>query len=1150
MNNPGELNPYDLAYLATIARAVPGAGMAAQPLVQPLVSAGASALGANAFGVAGLNAANAIGAGFATHGAMNIGPDTSAWIDKPSWEKAGAIGWDVLDMAPAISASAKTIGEGFNLASNAAKSSVNTKVIPGIKPRSLPEKLVPIIEHDPTKHTHTTIRFKDPKNPHGTDYGYLGLENKTEWLKDANGEYIRDVNGMPQKSTVEWLKPSMISVDPKLQGNRLQDVLYQLGIDEAYKQKLSGIISGETLLSPQKTSKAHERFNRIVFDSKLSFPREHFSTRSVAVPHDIVGLTGHKNPNVVSDWMNNYKTINKHFPRRYHSLKDIANAPLNWAKNNKESAFLAGAGSATLGSIGYLMDKVINNEDLYGRSSKEVSDEFNEEMRILNLRDEIDSLENNYKSVKNIDTKQVGGELTNELPKAQFGEWFDDVKNKVTGYFNDEPEVKKVVRPIPVERTLHVRDPRTIRATSGRPMRPTSDILTGDYNSVPLDKTLREAKRQGLSKEDMWNLSSMALAEAGLGKKTYNIGQVTASPGEEGTPGPYEFVHAYIEKMKDADRLNLTDPAARLQIYNGNRMITPKTERKLRGYDMNMAYGVPIPKEGISMKKRPLYGINVLDVKNNVIKKNPEFVRYIDSIYKAPVYQGGGEKTVKYGTPEYEAAYNRGEVITEDGQRSPIALDEVVVQNNYKRPRGFWEQYRDKIVDENKDSELLGAVIGTPISAITSLPQLAMMKGITGKMERPSKAWGFNNQERAFKSPISFGKHASNFVLDAVTDPFNLVVAGALSTGRNLSKFNIKNAESFTNSFANPVSDLKTLGQSYINRNKPLYTIGANNLEQELIKKIKQLESPEGFKRLAQQEAHFIKSKFPNLSESEILKKANNNAQTRISELYQTTLKGNVNKNYIDARKLNSELLPRDFDIPMDNASFRRGSMKNEIIDLQKHKYTTDPFDNSIDVRSLEQPGEIRIGSHYAENLPVYDHEINHALQNGDVTAIDEFLANHFKNPENVKVGLTPKKKGTTLERDYRYLLKGSNGKEPSSFLAEVRRSMLERGIIKDIYEPITEDIINKAFTHFEKNPFKNKMTNSSSTRIFDVARNTPQNRTMFSQMMNKLPAVLPVGLGIGAASQLGNQEQNTKLRQGGYINDKYNLRLLNPETY
>jgi hypothetical protein len=78
-------------------------------------------------------------------------------------------------------------------------------------------------------------------------------------------------------------------------------------------------------------------------------------------------------------------------------------------------------------------------------------------------------------------------------------------------------------------------------------------------------------------------------------------------------------------------------------------------------------------------------------------------------------YQTAG--TVKYGTPEYEEAYNKGEVVTKDGQRSPILLDEVTVQNNYKRPRGFWEQYRDKIVEENKDAGVLGAIVGTvPIS--------------------------------------------------------------------------------------------------------------------------------------------------------------------------------------------------------------------------------------------------------------------------------------------------------------------------------------------------------------------------------------------------------------------------------------------------
>ena len=147
-------------------------------------------------------------------------------------------------------------------------------------------------------------------------------------------------------------------------------------------------------------------------------------------------------------------------------------------------------------------------------------------------------------------------------------------------------------------------------------------------------------------------------------------------------------------------------------------------------------------------------------------------------------FQKGGKKVV-YGTPEYEAAYNRGEVITDEGVRSPIQLDEVVVQNNYRRPRGFWEQYKDKIVEENKDAGVLGAIIGTPISAVASLPQLAMMKVMTGEMQRPSEAWGFSSNEEDSKV-TKYGKIASNFVMDAVADPANIVGAGLLTKERAL----------------------------------------------------------------------------------------------------------------------------------------------------------------------------------------------------------------------------------------------------------------------------------------------------------------------------------------------------------------------------
>lgn len=135
-------------------------------------------------------------------------------------------------------------------------------------------------------------------------------------------------------------------------------------------------------------------------------------------------------------------------------------------------------------------------------------------------------------------------------------------------------------------------------------------------------------------------------------------------------------------------------------------------------------------------------------------------------------------KVVDWGTPEYEAAYNRGEVLSEDGVPSEVTmqggtLPELVLQNNYKK--GFLEKYRDKIVEENKDAGLLGAIIGTPISAVTSLPQLAATYAITGKVERPSEAMNIQNPYGAM-------------AVDAFLDPANAVGVGELTALGRLTK--------------------------------------------------------------------------------------------------------------------------------------------------------------------------------------------------------------------------------------------------------------------------------------------------------------------------------------------------------------------------
>jgi hypothetical protein len=118
------------------------------------------------------------------------------------------------------------------------------------KIRTLPETLVPNIEYSPNSSTHTKIHLKDSK---GSSFGYLGLENKNNWIRDEIGQFTYD-KGFPIKGEPEWVSPSMISVSDKLQGNQTQDLLYQLGLKKK-KRGMKGVYSGETLLSPEKQKK-------------------------------------------------------------------------------------------------------------------------------------------------------------------------------------------------------------------------------------------------------------------------------------------------------------------------------------------------------------------------------------------------------------------------------------------------------------------------------------------------------------------------------------------------------------------------------------------------------------------------------------------------------------------------------------------------------------------------------------------------------------------------------------------------------------------------------------------------------------------------------------------------------------------------------
>lgn len=122
----------------------------------------------------------------------------------------------------------------------------------------------------------------------------------------------------------------------------------------------------------------------------------------------------------------------------------------------------------------------------------------------------------------------------------------------------------------------------------------------------------------------------MDLAETGWGNADDNIGHVLNGKGENPAD---QFVNAYINKMKYADDLHIKDPLKRLQVYNGMGSVYPTTEQQYHGFKANAFYGVPVPKTGINLAKNPLYGKEIVDLRDNVLKKNPRFVSFMDNLY-------------------------------------------------------------------------------------------------------------------------------------------------------------------------------------------------------------------------------------------------------------------------------------------------------------------------------------------------------------------------------------------------------------------------------------------------------------------------------------------------------------------------------------
>lgn len=191
---------------------------------------------------------------------------------------------------------------------------------------------------------------------------------------------------------------------------------------------------------------------------------------------------------------------------------------------------------------------------------------------------------------------------------------------------------------------------------------------------------------------------------------------------------------------------------------------------------------------------------------------------------------------------------------------------------------------------------------------------------------------------------------------------------------------------------------------------------------------------------------------------------------------------------------------------------------------------------------SLNNEVGIQPGVYSKDELPkVTAHELGHFLgsyakRKPGTTYLDEELKGldlkrleipFSESSEGAKAhNLFGSPKTEYVNEAIRYFNKGSEGTERVPFLAEVRQDMLDKGLIKHEFDPITPDLLKK---HYKQ--YKETKGEKYPLRMYDIIKDKPKNFNIMSSVLNKLPMIVGAGLMI---DELTNDDKDSNVSEAG----------------
>ena len=289
---------------------------------------------------------------------------------------------------------------------------------------------------------------------------------------------------------------------------------------------------------------------------------------------------------------------------------------------------------------------------------------------------------------------------------------------------------------------------------------------------------------------------------------------------------------------------------------------------------------------------------------------------------------------------------------------------------------------------------------------------------------------------------------------------------------------------------------------------------GANTIDDFVKSYTGDLSSPEGFKRLVRQEADYLRS--IGFDEARIAAQAEINAGARLNEIINI---GNTNRAIAQGERSAKNIVKNKYNF--NNASYTQNA---EWLDdlFYKPGMNIGSFNlNRTKVGAKVLPGKTNLGTMFNNSKAVAAHEIGgHGLQSGRRLPVDSRLKN-----------LEPLDEMTEGTKEaYRYFIKGSRGKEPSAYLHELRQALLDNKLIRNRYDYVSPELLKRAQTLFDVRPSgtMNTMADKyhSNTRILDFIKPTKANFDLLSRELNKLPAIAPIGIGLGGAAALSEYQE------------------------